>query len=554
MLNKNIIINKINLINNVLAKNGLENILKEDIDRLNRSINEYKFKVLMIGGFNAGKSSFLNTLLDSQILQESQVPETTIATEIVFDNKEYIEAIDNCGKSSSFSFDEETKFSPEDYRYLIYHLNNKFLYEHSDITFVDMPGLDSNLEIHNKAISQYISNGSAYILLVSCEDGTVKQSTVEFLNEITQYPQSLICFVSKCDLKIKSEIDDITEYVGKAISNIYGVEIKAEDISVFNENFKDKVVKKISEINIQKVFENKYKNELQELRILAINALQTAYEALSLDIGSLNKSILDCQKNKEELERALENEIYKLKKKYESEIIPSIISDLEYSLKSRSDELTSALIVSPEAFSSLANSIIRPILYNSTQKYTAQSFNDLIENIDLSFLNNNNENLKSSIIKSAEVISSYINKNTNKVDNNKKKDNNNYKILTTILAIATDVVNPLIELFIVFLPNILDIASDYIRKTKVEEVKEQVKSCLIPTIIERIVPEIEESVYEVRDLMVQEIKDKMSNMILVKEEALKDAINKKEQATLDYQSKNTMIKNNIYELQQMIIE
>ena len=165
-----------------MIKFQLEDAFSNEIEKLRDAIDEYAFRILMIGGFSAGKSAFLNTLLSREtLLKEDQAPETTIATELVHDEAEFIEAVNAKGEKTRFLIKEGDSLSPKDWRYLIYHVNSPFLKTHPNVILVDMPGLDSNISNHNMAIAQYISKGSAYILLVSCEDGTLKESTSDFL-------------------------------------------------------------------------------------------------------------------------------------------------------------------------------------------------------------------------------------------------------------------------------------------------------------------------------------------------------------------------------------
>ena len=48
----------------------------------------YIVKVVFMGGFNAGKSTLINKLIDQNVLIEAQKHQTTIATELCYTNDE----------------------------------------------------------------------------------------------------------------------------------------------------------------------------------------------------------------------------------------------------------------------------------------------------------------------------------------------------------------------------------------------------------------------------------------------------------------------------------
>ena len=55
-----------------------------------------------MGSFSAGKSALINAMLQRELLEENQRPETAIASELLFGDEEYIEAVQGtkCDKYS----------------------------------------------------------------------------------------------------------------------------------------------------------------------------------------------------------------------------------------------------------------------------------------------------------------------------------------------------------------------------------------------------------------------------------------------------------------------
>ena len=97
MIHKKQLIGKLEKIESILVPFELAEKIRKDKDNLISDIRNYRFRVLLTGGFSSGKSALLNALMERYVLREDQAPETTIATELVWDGEEYIEAINEEG-------------------------------------------------------------------------------------------------------------------------------------------------------------------------------------------------------------------------------------------------------------------------------------------------------------------------------------------------------------------------------------------------------------------------------------------------------------------------
>lgn len=488
MIDKNELQDVLSKINSIMAEYNLAEAICNESKRIADSIDNYGFRVLMIGVFSSGKSAFLNTLLGRELLKEAQAPETTIATELRYDTEEYVEAFTNDDQAIRFEIGSIPEAMSEDWRYLVYHVDAPFLKSNPDVIFVDMPGIDSNLEIHNKAISQYISKGSAYILLVNCADGTLKKSTEDFLSEVTQYPQSLACFASIADLRRPEDVAKVCAQIESEIKKIYGSQIPVIPISVYDHDFNEKASLALSRFSPQDLFEKKYSAKINALIAFGKSVLQTSYDAQSLDVSAIDLRISELESARTKLKNELECEKAQITKKYSKQVIPAILRDLEQALELKTDQLTTALTVSQDAFNASVNSIIRSTLYTSTEQHIENSFNEFVESFDLSFLDENNEEQKATILGGLHLVSSYISQYGEDVQSPAKSNNSDnlkraFSGIAATVAIVTDFINPLIELLIVFLPTIMNIFSGINRQTQFEDLKYKVQTVVVPEII-----------------------------------------------------------------------
>lgn len=533
MIDKKSIRTRLDSIMQVMSGLHLQNEnLEQEYHRIADEIDRYSFRILMTGGFSSGKSTFLNLLLDRDLLKVNQTPETAIATELVYGPQEYLEAVDNQGNTQKFSLDCDTVFLPKDWRYLVCHVNADFLRENPEIVLVDMPGLDSNVEWHNKAIAQYIARGSAFLLFVGCDDGTLRKSVGDFLQEAASYPQSVSCFISKCDLRPPQQVEEVRQQISRDIVRLYQEPVPLETISYDDPDFQSKARKALLGFNAQLLFEKKFSGEIAAFVSLCKSVVQTARMSQRLNVSDLDDKIEELTQTEKKLTDEFEQQKAEIKRKYMQRVLPAIREDLEQALMMKLDQLTSALTVSSEAFNALANRVIRTMLYKSTQQHIEESFDEFINQLDLSFLEDqDNAALKEALTQGLRLVASDLeglrqsSAEKSKADGRFKQA---YQGVASVLAIATDVINPLIELLIVFLPTILDLFSGFGRQARYDDLRNKVQSSVIPQILEKLDPEIEDAVCKIRDAGLAELEDKTKSVLDTQRAALQDCKKQKE--------------------------
>jgi len=184
----------------VASRYGLSSI-SDRLEKLSADAENFKVKVLFTGGFNAGKTTLINAVIDRyKLLKVGGTPTTAIATELVYDSEEFVELFYNDGRREKCKIEDISQKNTLIYKKYVYHLENEYLKNHISFILVDMPGFDSNNNNHDKAIALYAGdNGNAYILCVSCEDGTIKASVAHELQEIRNYTNNIACVVTKAD-------------------------------------------------------------------------------------------------------------------------------------------------------------------------------------------------------------------------------------------------------------------------------------------------------------------------------------------------------------------
>ena len=202
------------------VKNLLDSIIDTKLSNLKEEIISSELLIPVVGGFSAGKSTLINSFLEENILSTNLTPETALATEIRYSDKNYFEAIkeNEEAKIYNLSQKEEIKQNSKNYQYLKLYLNNPKLKEIEPLILVDMPGFDSPIELHNQAILNYLNRGIYFIILMSAEEGTISKTLLREIRNIAEFGKGFSFCISKTNLRpienvlsIKEEIEEILE-------------------------------------------------------------------------------------------------------------------------------------------------------------------------------------------------------------------------------------------------------------------------------------------------------------------------------------------------------
>lgn len=173
-------------------------------------------KVPLVGVFSAGKSSLLNVFTQKPgMLPVDTMPETAVAYELYYAQTECVELYRNGNKidSKPLADIKQLDTKPGDIAKVFCESEPIKELQQRGIILVDMPGIGSGIERHDAAIFNYINSGTAFILIVDAEQGSLRGSTLAFMHELSQYNMFPAVLVSKIDKKPEKDVKDIVEYI-----------------------------------------------------------------------------------------------------------------------------------------------------------------------------------------------------------------------------------------------------------------------------------------------------------------------------------------------------
>ena len=192
--------------------------------------------IIGIGGkFSSGKSKFINSLLNDDILPEKQNPTTSIPTYIISNENDTIKALTFNNMEIELDLEAMQALTHEFYekynigfssfiKNLIIQSKNMM---YKNIAFLDTPGytkydLDSKKSISDEEKARLHLKASDYVIwLVDAENGEISQKDIEFLKSIAIETKVLVVF-NKADKKTENDIYSIVKNSENTL-NVHGI-------------------------------------------------------------------------------------------------------------------------------------------------------------------------------------------------------------------------------------------------------------------------------------------------------------------------------------------
>lgn len=209
----------------------LEHLSKRILDTIN-SLRREQFEIIVVGEFSNGKSTFINALLQKNVLPSSQKPTTVVLNKIYYDNKEKYE-LHFRGDKLSPSFVDEATFkkivAPDEYDEGLSSINeNKIVKSIShieigypspllknNIVIIDSPGTNDLDPARETITNHYIPKSDAAIMVLNAT-APLSQTDIELLlNRILAADIHKVFFIInfKDLIRTEKERDKIVEHI-----------------------------------------------------------------------------------------------------------------------------------------------------------------------------------------------------------------------------------------------------------------------------------------------------------------------------------------------------
>lgn len=193
----------------VELRETLEREQAEDRRRVDELLDtlEDLFTIVIVGEFNAGKSSLINSLFGVKLRVEGPIP---------VDDRISILRYGDPATTRQL-----TDFVVEQF-YPIEFLRN--------ITLVDTPGTNSIVQRHQEITEDFVPRADL-VLFITSIDRPLSESERKFLEYIREWGKKVVFVLNKIDTKEQSEIDQVLAYVKTNVRSIFGFDAVVYPVS-----------------------------------------------------------------------------------------------------------------------------------------------------------------------------------------------------------------------------------------------------------------------------------------------------------------------------------
>ncbi len=490
------------------AQGGSSTAPARGLSDLAGAIQSFRAKIVMAGQFSAGKTALLNAFLGGEeILPENISPQTALATELVYGPEPHVIFVHKDGRQEQVSLDDARDFYEPDCLKCIYILPQEPLRQIPDLTLVDMPGFDSGIEAHNRALFQYIGEAAAYIFVIDVKNGTLTASSAAFLAELRQYTPIIRFVLTKCDERPPQEVAAVKTEIEQTLSGIFGKKVVVPAVSSRDPGCQKFMEAMLKGFSADALLLEKTGNQFLDLLQQGRQMLLTKAEGLSFQSHDFDVAAQQRQEAQERFTRQLARRKRELHRRMHEEYVPQVLSDARAALQGSSAQLASAACSGdPSAFSRMVNDILRPVLVSSVQKnwtlgmegFADSLQHDIQQEIGEPLAGMSGEKLAGAVEAVKKISQSGM--KFAKLHKYKKM----YTIFSTGLAVTTNIVAPWLELILIFLPNILSLAQKVFGESPEEAMERQIEERVIPQICARLQPEVERAASDMEEELVQE--------------------------------------------------
>ncbi|PQJ94748.1 dynamin family protein [Chromatium okenii] len=188
----------------------------ESLCNFRQEIDAFTVRVPLVGAFSSGKTTLMNALLGEKIFAVEVNPETALPVELRYAPQEQFTGYKDAQAPISLN---RQQVKHQDFNPLLpngwlqANLPSKNLQDLPHLTLVDMPGWDSGIDEHARAIDAYLPRSLAYCLVVSVDEGNLHDSLRNFLKELAIHKMPALLVITKCDKKPQADVDSVQQKV-----------------------------------------------------------------------------------------------------------------------------------------------------------------------------------------------------------------------------------------------------------------------------------------------------------------------------------------------------
>jgi len=206
--------------------------LQPQISALDETLQQNDvINVALVGGFKAGKSSFLNSLVGRDVLPAAVLPLTSVVTYVKYGIEDKAKVRLLSGQDKDIALHELPDFiteerNPENAKRVDrvdVELSN--LQEYKGIRFVDTPGFGSAYKHNTLTSTGWLPKVGAAFLAVSVAH-PFSEADILLLKELATYTSEIVVLITKIDLVSSIEVNEVTQFIHNQVVKQLGKDVQ----------------------------------------------------------------------------------------------------------------------------------------------------------------------------------------------------------------------------------------------------------------------------------------------------------------------------------------
>lgn len=185
-----------------------------------------ELSIAVIGRFKAGKSSFLNSFLQREVLPVGVVPVTTVITEIAYGPAERATVHFQGGEMETvtlahvrlFIAESENRGNQKGVSTVVIELPE--LGPLRTLRFVDMPGLESTFAHNTETARKWLPNVGLALVAVAV-DPPLSQHDIALIKSLLEYTPEVSVLLTKVDLLTEAELQEVLAFVNERLKDVF---------------------------------------------------------------------------------------------------------------------------------------------------------------------------------------------------------------------------------------------------------------------------------------------------------------------------------------------
>ncbi len=525
--------------------------ISNNMEQLKNGIASFEACVPAVGIFSAGKSALFNMWLGQRLLPEDQEKTTALATELHYgpETKMTVFLPDGSFREVSrlpSNAEEANDEQIADGMYAVCTCPSQRLADLKKVVPVDMPGTDSGIKRHVDAFYRYVHRGVAFLLVIAAETGTLPASLKAVVGEIVAGGHPVILVMTKCDKRPAPALDAIQQELTDNLALIGCVPHAVIRCGRNDEEGLRALDKALHGLDVDRLCEIRFVPEAVGLCLRLRDHLLELQRSSALDTKELDERLRVYTRIGEKLEEELAAAEKRLSTSLRQTTLYQLDMDMRHELTLHTERLCDALMQGEEKFQLELVALINQVCQASLSRTLSEGMNDINMGLESIYKEVDPDKVAATLKTSALLAQNMLEKALEVFKKGKL-----YKFASTALAVFTSVITPILELVIIFLPEIIDLFYNTEERRR-NAYRDALTQKIFPSVCCQLCKEVKEALPDMEREMIEELRETWRGRIKDNRAALEACRADKEKQQSDWNAKRLGLERDLKELDGII--